>query len=307
MRSTFAPLPRHLRLLAAVLGLFVLSHSARAQPAPPSGSEEDAEEDAQADGDIDEDDRVASHLGAHVGAGDVHGQSWVSLVGFHRALLSGKNDVGAGVVVGLALDRFAAGPVHRLAAAPRDQAPPGPAQAMPSQLPSSLARRCVAAAWRASGIGADDAVIDAIESRARASALLPETRLRAMRLWSDATHTTTLASTDGTTFYDALGANLVLEARATWRLDRLLFAGDEPTLERLRLERQDARSRLGTRTLEALFAWVRASEDEGTTSPGSHEQREAALRTAEAQATLDVLTAGWFSQALLEELRHREP
>jgi hypothetical protein len=120
-------------------------------------------------------------------------------------------------------------------------------------------------------------------------------RLRAMRLFTDAQHTTLLATTDATNYYDAIGANLVLEARLTWRLDRLVYAGDEPTLERVRLERQEVRSRLSVKTLEALFAWERASLDEEDAEPGAREQREAALRTAQAASTLDVLTGGWFS------------
>jgi hypothetical protein len=119
-----------------------------------------------------------------------------------------------------------------------------------------------------------------------------------MRLFTDAAHTTLLATTDATNYYDAVGANLVLEARLTWRLDRLVYAGDEATLERVRLERQEARSRLGTRTLEALFAWERASldeEEEKGAGQGARERREASLRTAQAAATLDVLTGGWFS------------
>ena len=116
-----------------------------------------------------------------------------------------------------------------------------------------------------------------------------------MRLWNDAAHTTTLASTDTANFYDAVGANLVLELRLTWRLDRVLYAGDEPTLERVRLERQDARSRLATRTLEVLFAWQRAVVAVEEAAPGSPAAAESRLRADEARATLDVLTAGWFS------------
>jgi hypothetical protein len=158
-----------------------------------------------------------------------------------------------------------------------------------------MARACVAAALRASGLGTDDARVDELVARARSSAWLPEARTRAMRLWNDAAHTTTLASTDTANFYDAVGANLVLELRLTWRLDRLLFAGDEPTLERIRLERQDARARLATRTLEVLFAWQRAVLGEEQAVPGSRDALESRLRAIEAQATLDVLTAGWFS------------
>lgn len=265
---------------------------------PPSDqflfSREDEQDDRVDDGDIDEEDRVGLRIGGQPGAADVHGQSWLSLAGFGRQLYSGKKDIGAGIVLALALDRISEGPVHKLSdPTPRPVDPPSEA-ARPA-FPTSLARDCVNAAWRTSGLGVDDARIDSIVTRSRASALLPETRVRAMRLFTDAQHTTLLATTDATNYYDAVGANLVIEARLTWRLDRLVYAGDEPTLERARLERQEARSRLGTRTLEALFAWERAFLEEQDPAQGPREKRENSLRTAQAAATLDVLTGGWFS------------
>jgi hypothetical protein len=284
--------------VATLFGALLL-FSATAKGEPPSSgalasvsSAEDAEQDLIDDEEIDEEDRAGLRVAGHTGTADVHGQSWLSLVGFGRQLASGKDDVGAGLVLALALDRVAQGPVHDVS----EPQPPAtkPDSALPS-FPTSLARDCVTAAWRGAGLGVDDARIDSIIARSRASALLPETRLRAMRLFTDAQHTTLLATTDATNYYDALGANLVLEARLTWRLDRLVYAGDEPTLERVRLERQEARSRLGTRTLEALFAWERATLDEQDSPPGGRERREALLRVTQAAATLDVLTGGWFS------------
>jgi len=117
-----------------------------------------------------------------------------------------------------------------------------------------------------------------------------------MRLWADADHVTTAPTTDTASFYDSVGANLVLELRLTWRFDRLLYAGDEPSIERVRLERQDARARVATHVLEVLFAWQRARFAEADAPPGSRELQEARLRAAEAEATLDVLTGGWFTQ-----------
>jgi hypothetical protein len=310
--------PLRLRPLASLLLASVAAAwtpPARADPL--FGWGEDALEDRFLDGDIDEDDHAAmrgaergSGLRTHrVGASDVHGQSWVSLVGFTKELLSGRRDIGAFVVVGLALDRIAGGSTHRLADPPRP--PPAPAApspaaetaAAPSPVTPDLARACVAAALRASGLGMDDSRIDELTARARASALLPEMRTRAMRLWNDAAHTTTLASTDTANYYDAVGANLVLELRLTWRLDRVLYAGDEPTLERVRLERQDARSRLATRTLEVLFAWQRAVVAVEEAAPGSPAAAENRLRAGEARATLDVLTAGWFSTRDADDAR----
>jgi hypothetical protein len=281
---------------AAFGALVLLPRVAGAEPPSPHflSSYEDEEQDRADDGDIDEEDRVGLRVGGQPGAADVHGQSWLSLVGFGRQLYSGKNDIGAGLVLALALDRMAEGPVHKLSEPSPPTAEPSSEPERPA-FPTSLARDCVTAAWRSSGLGVDDARIDSIIARSRASALLPETRVRAMRLFTDAQHTTLLATTDATNYYDAVGANLVLEARLTWRLDRLVYAGDEPTLERARLERQEARSRLGTRTLEALFAWERAFLDERDPAQSAREKRESSLRSAQAAATLDVLTGGWFS------------
>jgi hypothetical protein len=285
---------RSWRMCASVL-LLLLSRVARADPAPPV---ENALEDPIADGDIDEEDLpVVSPIGP-VGVVPLsfHGGSWVGLVGFSR-LLSNQNDVGGMLVVGLALDRLSAGPVRQLA----DPVPDAPARTSPSAprpalVTPSLARACVAAALRSSGLGADDSRIDALVARARASAWLPEARMRVARLIVDSARAATLATTDGTNYYETIGAHLMLELRLTWRLDRLLYAGDEPALERTRLERQEARSRLAGRALEMLFTWQRAVVEARGALAGSEQETQAWLRASEAQASLDVLTAGWFSR-----------
>jgi hypothetical protein len=298
-------LPRFWPSLAFLFLVLLLSPSAaRAESARGA---DDRVDDLFADGDLDPEDLAVIHLAGASAAADVHGQSWVSIAGFTRQLLDGRSDGGAMVVVAFALDRIALGPVHQLAdssspaPSPSPSSPSSPPPAPPAQprvlVSPALSRACVAAALRASGLGVDDARIDALVARSRESAWLPETRMRAMRLLVDAAHATTLATTDGTSYYEAVGANLVLELRLTWRLDRLLYAGDEPTLERTRLERQEARARLATRTLEVLFTWQRAVVDARSAPVGSREERDAWLRASEAEATLDVLTNGWFSDA----------
>jgi hypothetical protein len=284
---------------------------ARADPLFDLG--QDSLEDQFADGDLDEEDIAAMRLGAHTAGADFHGGTWLSVVGFTKQLMSGRNDLGALLVVGVALDRIAAGPVHRVAEPPRPVVPPVPPAPAPSStspptsssssssspapdpLPPRLARDCVVAALRASGLGVDDAKLDDLVARSRASAWLPETRMRAMRLWDDASHTTTTVTTDTSSVYDAVGANLVFELRLTWRFDRLLYAGDEPNIERLRLERQDARTRVATHVLEVLFTWQRMKVAAAEAPADSRERIEARLRADEAVATLDVLTGGWFS------------
>lgn len=175
--------------------------------------------------------------------------------------------------------------------------PSPPAPSLPRLLVSSaLARGCVASALRASGLAEGDAAIDALVARARASAWLPETRMRATTLLDDASHATTLATSDGTNYYEAVGSDLVLELSLTWRLDRLVYTGDEAALERVRMMRQRARSRVAARTLELLFAWQRASLDAADAAKGTREELDAWLHASEAEAKLDVLTDGWFSR-----------
>jgi len=292
-------MPRVIAVVAAIALSTALAPRALADPL--FGWGQNALEDAYDERDFDEEDLVGARMGAFTSALDLHGQSWVSLVGLAKWLRSGKRDYGAMLVVGFAFDRIAAGsqrgladPVH-LPVPAQLPAETGAPRSEPAPLPPKLARSCVAAALRASGLGLDDAKLDALVTRARESAYFPETRLRAMRLWSDADHVTTLATTDTPNFYDAVGANLVLELRLTWRFDRLLYSGEESAIERVRLERQDARQRMATHVLEVLFAWQRAMVQAREAIVGTHEEAEAHLRIAETEATLDVLTAGWFS------------
>ena len=161
--------PRSWPLLAALLTLLVPS-TALADPWT-SPATEDAVEDSLVEGDIDQEDQAMARLGGPLGSGDLHSGSWLSLVGFTKALRSGRNDIGGMVVVGLALDRIVAGPTHHLADPPH--APPPPTvEPQPSPPPRPkvvvaprLARQCVAAALRASGLGVDDSRIDALVAR----------------------------------------------------------------------------------------------------------------------------------------------
>ena len=162
-------------------------------------------------------------------------------------------------------------------------------------LTTEAARALVQASWRASGLGATDAALDSLSSTARTSAWLPELRLHGAR--TDDDHTTFLY-TDPSHLYQTSGAKITYEARLTWRFDRLLYSGDEPQIEHQRVVRIEARERLAHKTLEAFFTLERALADLGHAAPGSAESKEHAFRAFEAAATLDVLTGGWFSDAL---------
>ena len=88
----------------------------------------------------------------------------------------------------------------------------------------------------------------------------------------------------------------MLEARLTFRLDRLLFADDEVSLERVRIERSELRSRTAAKVLQMLFEWQRAYSLLQDPTLSSDDHFSAILREVEASAVLDVLTDGWFGR-----------
>jgi hypothetical protein len=259
-------------------------------------------EDGFTDGDVDVEDlaRMPS-MGRRGQAGaSVLAQTWVSLVGFSREYSAGGSEVGGFVVVGLALDKIAQGrsPQGVRAALAQGPLPVDPSRAKSVEprrplLDAALARGSVRAAWRTAGIEVTDARIDAMIARSRLSAALPETRIRVMQVFQDGEHTTSYVDEAGTVV-DTSGATTTLEARLTWRFDRLLYADDESSLERLRMEREEARSRIGAKVLELLFAWQRAIEEAGASDAGSRAEADAGLRRLQAEIALDVLTGGWF-------------
>lgn len=224
------------------------------------------------------------------------GSSWISVSGFadHRAL--GNGEVGAMASVGVAFDRVAPTLVRAQDRIPVLQAAPpdGTTTHTLAHLPVTreVARGVVAAAWRASGVGADDERLDSMITRARISAVLPETRLRVMRRIDDELDEVPADSR----YYYPDSVDTWLEARFTWRLDRLMFVDEEPGVERLRIDRSEARMRIATRVLAVLAEWQRAWVDLHTLPAEAPASLDGTLRMADAEATLDVFTAGWFSR-----------
>jgi hypothetical protein len=332
-----------LRDLAAACSLLSLLLAVRPAKAEPwFGWGQNRTEDRYLSGDLDVEDLVAGTVTGRSRGEAVRTRAgtWVSLGGFWRVLEGGAQDAGLLVVAGVAFDRLAK--AHRdredsggFIAEGSAKAPPTPSPAPPSPpspapapspipppapeppreatLPSVLvtpvvARRAVTAAWRAAGLGVDDAKVDSMIARARSSAALPEARFRAMRVFLLDGSQPSIIPID-TSSYATTSPTLVLEGRLTWRLDRLLFADEEPSLERLRLDREDARSKVAGRVLDALFQWQRAWLAVHTVKPGTREATDATMRLIEAEAGLDVMTGGWFGAwaATTKEEERRAP
>lgn len=252
------------------------------------------------------------------GDGAAGGSLWVSLQASFVRRDEGRSDLGAMVLVGVPLERVAesagtrrargrvaraskvepvaADPAPDPAPSPASEPPPEPAYLAPTLvIAPSVARAVVSAAIEHARLEEHVTRIDRVASRARASALLPELRLRVTRLLDEAR---ALAPTE----YDpdrvtaTGGSSLWLEARATFRLDRLVFADEEIALERLREERAAARHKLEARVLDALFAWQHACVERDDPAREPEARTRATLVVMEADATLDVLTGGFWSR-----------
>jgi hypothetical protein len=153
-------------------------------------------------------------------------------------------------------------------------------------------RRVQAAARRAAGL--DE--LPRWRGRARAAALLPYLSLRAGRTldWDD---TALTRATE-----PEVDHQVVLEARMTWRLDRLLYEPAEPRL--LEAERAVARARaaLDAEVTTLYFRWRRAElarepapdAEVGDAGDGAAVRR-VELDADEALAQLDARTGGWLA------------
>lgn len=264
---------------------------------------------------------------------------WLSLSAGAAFLKNGERSLEASLLLTIPLERFAnrrsnvpdramitEGPAPTLKPPPRrpapapDVAPPAPEKeggrtesptesaerAEPVKLPASviitpaIARSAIQAALRHARLNDATARVAALATRARSSALLPELRLRASRLVDEAQQLSPTEYDPGRVTASG-GTSMWLEARGTWRLDRLLFADEEIALERMRHDRAEAQAKLVERVLDLLFAWQRALAVQATLeAQGAGADLEARmtamLKVAEAEATLDVLTGGWFGR-----------
>jgi len=245
--------------------------------------------------------------------GDGTGHAWVSLGAFFKKHATGRSDAGLMMVLNVPLERSAR---LRSARASRLGDPPAPqaaAQAELSvlQISARVARACVQAAWRTHG-WSSEGDLDRMGSRARWSAVLPEVRVRAARGWDESFR---LAPTDSDPYrsQQVTGTSRWLEGRLIWRLDRVVFSDEEVPIERLRMQRVEARSRLAGKVVAALFEWQKAHLAAGDPTLSAQEHLNAVVQRAEAEAVLDVLTGGWFTDWLRDasrppqQPRKREP
>jgi len=219
----------------------------------------------------------------------------------------GRREVSVLLSVSLDLDRRAPVAPPRRVAEPGEKkakADPPPEYAErepdaweppPPRLTPALARATLRAALAAAGQPGARARYASLARRARSSAVLPELRLRAERTTDESLRLAPTAA-DPYRYTRAGGVSTTLEARATWRLDRLVFADEEVRVEELRRMRRRNDRQLLDDVLEALVAWQRALWGEVDPSASGEERLAARLGRIQSEVTLDLLTAGTFSR-----------
>jgi hypothetical protein len=266
--------------------------------------------------DLDPDQRDDAALHERWTDGASSGSLWLSLQAQLVRRADGRSELGALVLLGVPLERLSRPRLPRLpmlaegpSPLPAGTRPPLPppagapvpapplidTTALPLPVTPEMARAAVAAALVEARLSDPEVSLDRLASRARNAALLPELRLRVMRQL-DQTQSLSPTEYDPDRVTSSGGTSLWLEARATWRLDRLVFADEEIALERMRRERAEAQTRLVRRVLDLLFAWQKAlvARDDPDRDPEA--RLRAVLAAVEAEAALDVATGGWFSR-----------
>ena len=178
-------------------------------------------------------------------------------------------------------------------------APPSPAMNRVPTLTPGLARGAVRRALASAGYFNTRSRLTSLSARARSSAALPELHLRTLHS-SGQTLRLTPTSDDPYRYTQAGTSELTLEARLTWRLDRLVFADEEVSVERLQHERDAAERRLISEVLHSLALWQRGRARAADPDLDPDQRETAELEAIGAALELDVLTDGWFSQAIGE-------
>lgn len=148
-------------------------------------------------------------------------------------------------------------------------------------------RETVAAALKYAGLARGGET--SMRRRARLAAALPTLTLRVSRStkWDE-------TEEDARVVGD-VGQDLVLEARATWRLDRLVFDGAELRIASLAQQRARARASLSAQTT-TLYYKRRAAQLDAVWHPAEtvEEEMQRDLALEELTAQLDALTGGWW-------------
>jgi hypothetical protein len=124
---------------------------------------------------------------------------------------------------------------------------------------------------------------------------VPELRLRVARV-VDEDQSLSPTEYDPERITASGGSSVWIEGRATFRLERLVFADEEVALEKMRSERQKQEREIADDVLESFAAWQRANDRLGTPDLDDETRAKLDIDRVVAETRLDVLTGGWFAQ-----------
>ena len=172
---------------------------------------------------------------------------------------------------------------------------PAPPRA-PAVVPlGDIAQHAAHVAIKTAGLTESDSEVDRMAQRARMSALLPELPVRAQGTSAGTREYVTDTGALETSYFGPSG---LIEGSLIFHFDKLGYSGQEARLERLRLERIEARARITQRVIDEIARWSKATAEERDTPEGTDARADATARRVSAQMALDVWTAGWFSSTL---------
>lgn len=139
-----------------------------------------------------------------------------------------------------------------------------------------------------------EARLESLVRRSRHSGMVPELRLRGVYAFDQTTSLEDAAGIYPGETTTRGGRDSLLEARMTFRLDRLVFGDQESSLERQRVAVKEAEAKRVEVALDELLAWRLA--ERRSMSPALHpeEQLKAQGQAELALARLHIQTAGWF-------------
>lgn len=211
----------------------------------------------------------------------------------------GSRNMGGMLFLELPIDRWLRSSTSVAeASATRAEAPPE-GSAEPVELPvlvtTEVAKQAISAA-RGRALGRRPlSRLDDLASRARRSALLPELRLRVLHELDEEAK---VSPTDSDPYRtsEAGGRSLGFEARATWKLDRLVFADEELPITRLSLDTEAALRKVEQEVLAMLLEWQRAKTLEADALRSAEEHRDDVLHVMALELSLDLATDGFFSR-----------
>jgi hypothetical protein len=263
---------------------------------------------------------VAAWFGVVLAAAPAHASPnpegfWISLGAAYRAS-TWQREWSAFLALNVPLDHLAAPRIPRDAPRVTEEPPKKESEAAPAAAPAAppsdpaaappaarltprLARAAIRRALAEAGYLDTRSRLASLSARARSSAALPELGLRTLHSTGQ-TLRLTPTSDDPYRYVQAGTSELALEARLTWHLDRLIFAGEEVTVERLQHERDAAERHLIDYVLQRLLSWQRGRARAADPNLDPDQRQSAELEAFGAAVELDVLTGGWFSWAIGE-------